>query len=82
MNISEFIDKRYRLFYNKNKRYRLFIGEVAILGRSVPRRSNETKQTGQGVIKEYKLPPEDLAKIVGKPIPKSHSKPLGFKTRR
>ncbi len=52
------------------------------MGTSIPNWKNEIQgATRPSEVKEYKLSPEELAKIVGKPIPKSHIKPLGFKTK-
>lgn len=50
------------------------------MGTSIPRRSNETIGTPPSIVKEYKLSPEELEKIEGKPIPKSHTKPINFRT--
>lgn len=51
------------------------------MGTSIPKRSNEMKGTPPSPVTIYTLSPEELEKIVGKPIPKSHSKPLGFATK-
>lgn len=48
------------------------------MGTSIPKRSNEMKGTPPSPVTTYTLSPEELAKIEGKPIPKSHTKPLGF----
>lgn len=51
------------------------------MGTSIPRRENELKGSPPSPLKEYTLSPEELAKIIGKPIPKSHTKPIGFETK-
>ncbi|MEC0239466.1 hypothetical protein P4H66_06300 [Paenibacillus dokdonensis] len=51
------------------------------MGTSIPRRENEVNVSGQGAIKTYTLTPEELAAIQPKPIPKSHSTPIGFRTK-
>ncbi|KJD44202.1 hypothetical protein [Paenibacillus terrae] len=51
------------------------------MGTSIPNRKNETASRGQGDVRTYTLSPEELAKIVGKPIPKSHIKPLTFRAK-
>ncbi|MEB4785012.1 hypothetical protein P5G60_25110 [Paenibacillus jamilae] len=51
------------------------------MGTSVPNWKNELSSQGQGDVKTYKLSPEELAEIVGKPIPKSHTKPLTFRAK-
>lgn len=51
------------------------------MGTSIPKRENELKGAPPSKVKEYKLTPEELAKIIGKPIPKSHTKPIGFATK-
>jgi len=51
------------------------------MGTSIPKRENELKGAPPSPVKEYKLSPEELAEIHGKPIPKSHSTPLGFRTK-
>ncbi|ODB61401.1 hypothetical protein [Paenibacillus polymyxa] len=51
------------------------------MGTSVPNWKNELSSRGQGDVKTYTLSPEELAKIVGKPIPKSHTKPLTFRAK-
>lgn len=51
------------------------------MGTSIPRRENELNVSGQGDIKTYKLTPEEIAAIDAKPIPKSHTKPIGFSTK-
>lgn len=51
------------------------------MGTSIPKRENELKGAPPSPVKEYKLSPEELAEIQGKPIPKSHSTPLGFRTK-
>lgn len=51
------------------------------MGTSVPNWKNELSSQGQGDVKTYTLSPEELAEIVGKPIPKSHTKPLNFRAR-
>lgn len=47
---------------------------------SIPRRENELKGSPPSKVKEYKLSPEELAHINGKPIPASHTKPIKFRT--
>ncbi|PAD73952.1 helix-turn-helix domain-containing protein [Paenibacillus campinasensis] len=51
------------------------------MGTSIPRRENELKGAPPSPVKKYKLSPEELEEIVGKPIPKSHTKPIGFDTK-
>lgn len=51
------------------------------MGTSIPKRSNEMKGTPPSSITTYTLSPEELANIQGKPIPKSHKKPIGFQTK-
>ncbi|MMZ43842.1 hypothetical protein D1872_54100 [compost metagenome] len=51
------------------------------MGTSVPNWKNELSSQGQGDVKTYTLSPEELEKIVGKPIPKSHIKPLTFRAK-
>jgi hypothetical protein len=51
------------------------------MGTPVPNQKNEVSSRGQGDVKTYTLSPEELAKIVGKPIPKSHTKPLTFRAK-
>lgn len=51
------------------------------MGTSIPKRSNEMKGTPPSPVTRYTLSPEELAKIQGKPIPKSHTKPIGFATK-
>lgn len=51
------------------------------MGTSIPNRKNEMIGCPPSPVKEYKLSPEELEKIVGKPIPKSHKKPIGFETK-
>ncbi|MGG3504709.1 hypothetical protein ABES58_04410 [Paenibacillus lautus] len=51
------------------------------MGTSIPKRSNEMKGTPPSPITKYTLSPEELAEIQGKPIPKSHKKPIGFQTK-
>ncbi len=51
------------------------------MGTSVPNWKNELSSQGQGDVKTYTLSPEELEKIVGKPIPKSHIKPLNFRAK-
>lgn len=51
------------------------------MGTSVPRRSNELKGTPPSPVKEYKLSPEELAKIDAKPIPKAQTKPIEFRAK-
>ncbi|MHB0881636.1 hypothetical protein ACYCSE_17465 [Paenibacillus sp. SEL1] len=51
------------------------------MGTSIPNQKNETASRGQGDVKTYTLSPEELAEIVGKPIPKSHIKPLTFRAK-
>ncbi|MFK4167659.1 hypothetical protein ACI2LM_15580 [Paenibacillus lautus] len=51
------------------------------MGTSIPKRSNEMKGTPPSPVTTYTLSPEELAKIQGKPIPKSHTKPIGFATK-
>ncbi|MCC3379852.1 hypothetical protein ACFQ5D_09470 [Paenibacillus farraposensis] len=51
------------------------------MGTSVPNWKNELSSQGQGDVKTYTLSPEELEKIVGKPIPKSHTKPLSFRAK-
>ncbi|KJD43386.1 hypothetical protein [Paenibacillus terrae] len=51
------------------------------MGTPVPNRKNETASRGQSDVKTYTLSPEELAEIVGKPIPKSHIKPLSFRAK-
>lgn len=46
------------------------------MGTSIPRRENELRGTGQGEVKVYKMTPEEAAGIIGKPIPRDHSKPI------
>lgn len=46
------------------------------MGTSIPRRENELRGTGQGEVIVYKMTPEEAAGIVGKPIPRDHSKPI------
>lgn len=46
------------------------------VGTSIPRRENELRGTGQGEVIVYKMTPEQAAEIVGKPIPRDHSKPI------
>lgn len=48
------------------------------MGTSIPKRVIELKGTNRpGKVKEYKLTPEELAKLApAKPIPKSHHKPI------
>ncbi|MEC0237808.1 hypothetical protein P4H71_26170 [Paenibacillus kribbensis] len=51
------------------------------MGTSIPNQKNETASQGQGDVKTYILSPEELAEIVGKPIPKSHTRPLSFRAK-
>ncbi|MGG1618287.1 hypothetical protein [Paenibacillus sp. NRS-1781] len=51
------------------------------MGTPVPNRKNELSSQGQGDVKTYTLTPEEIEKIVGKPIPKSHIKPLTFRAK-
>lgn len=51
------------------------------MGTSIPKRSNEMKGTPPSPVKTYTLSPEELAKIQGKPIPKSHTVPIEFRAR-
>ncbi|WP_156515029.1 hypothetical protein [Paenibacillus glucanolyticus] len=48
---------------------------------SVPNRENELKGSPPSEVKEYNLSPEELAQIVGKPIPASHTKPFKFRSK-
>lgn len=47
----------------------------------IPNRRIESQSQGPGPVTTYKLSPEELQKIIGKPIPKSHKKPIGMDTR-
>lgn len=47
----------------------------------IPNRRNESQSQGPGPVTTYKLSPEELQNIIGKPIPKSHKKPIGMDTR-
>lgn len=49
---------------------------------SVPNRENELKGSPPSKVMNYKLCPDELAQIVGKPIPASHKKPIKFRTRK
>ncbi|TKH43437.1 hypothetical protein C1I60_14175 [Paenibacillus terrae] len=51
------------------------------MGTPIPNWKNELSSQGQGNVKTYTLSPEELEKIVGKPIPKSHVKPLSFRAK-
>lgn len=51
------------------------------MGTSIPKRSNEMKGTPPSPVTTYTLSPEELAKIQGKPIPKSHTVPIEFRAR-
>lgn len=51
------------------------------MGTPVPNQRNEVSSQGQGDVKTYTLSAEELEKIVGKPIPKSHTKPLTFRAK-
>lgn len=51
------------------------------MGTPIPNRKNELSSPPSKV-KKYTLSEEELAKIVGKPIPASHTKPLGFDSKK
>ncbi|MGW8822247.1 hypothetical protein ACXZ7E_23085 [Paenibacillus lautus] len=48
---------------------------------SVPKRENELKGSPPSKVMNYKLDPDELAQIVGKPIPASHTKPIKFRSK-
>lgn len=48
---------------------------------SVPNRENELKGSPPSEVLNYKLSPDELAQIVGKPIPASHKEPIKFRTK-
>lgn len=48
---------------------------------SVPNRENELKGSPPSKVKNYKLSPDDLAQINGKPIPASHKEPIMFRSK-
>lgn len=43
---------------------------------SVPKRDNELKESPPSKVMNYKLGPDELAQIVGKPIPASYKEPI------
>jgi type IV secretory pathway VirB10-like protein len=47
----------------------------------IPNRRIESQSQGPGPVTTYKLSPEELQNIIGKPFPKSHKKPIGMDTR-
>ncbi|MGW8823413.1 hypothetical protein ACWGNU_14930 [Paenibacillus lautus] len=52
------------------------------MGTSVPNWKNEIQgATRPSEVKEYTLSPEELAQIIGKPIPASHTKPIKFRSK-
>lgn len=48
---------------------------------SVPKRENELKGSPPSKVMNYKLDPDELAQIVGKPIPASHKEPIKFRSK-
>ncbi|MBO2943632.1 hypothetical protein JJQ72_06520 [Paenibacillus sp. F411] len=48
------------------------------MGTSIPNRKNEIGSP-PGPVKEYTLPPEEVAKIIGQPIARSHKKPIDIR---
>ncbi|MEK3788773.1 hypothetical protein [Paenibacillus sp. FSL K6-1230] len=46
------------------------------MGTSIPRRENELSGPGQGEVISYRMKSEEAARIIGKPIPRDHSKPI------
>lgn len=47
-----------------------------MVGTSIPRRENELSGPGQGEVISYRMKSEEAARIIGKPIPRDHSKPI------